>query len=81
MTDDADLRHRITELVDEEHRLERSHIGKPLSDDEKARLDRIGVDLDRCWDLLRQRDARRAAGQDPDEARTRDASVVENYRQ
>lgn len=81
MTDDADLRHRITELVEEEHRLERSHIGKPLSDDEKARLDRIGVDLDRCWDLLRQRDARRAAGQDPDEAQPRDASVVENYRQ
>ncbi|MCE0761851.1 DUF2630 family protein [Pseudonocardia kujensis] len=81
MTDDADLRHRITELVEEEHRLERSHIGKALSDDEKARLDRIAVDLDRCWDLLRQRDARRAAGQDPDEATTRDASTVENYRQ
>ncbi|SDF53940.1 DUF2630 family protein [Pseudonocardia oroxyli] len=78
---DEGLRHRITELVDEEHRLERAHVGTPLSDEEKARLDQINVDLDRCWDLLRQRDARRAAGQDPDEAQTRDASVVENYRQ
>ena len=78
---DDDLRHRITELVDEEHALERSHVGTPLSAEEKARLDRIQVDLDRCWDLLRQRDARRAAGQDPAEASTRDASVVENYRQ
>ncbi|MFC5946814.1 DUF2630 family protein [Pseudonocardia lutea] len=81
MTDDAELRQRITELVEEEHRLERSHVGMPLSDEERARLDRIGVDLDRCWDLLRQRDARRAAGQDPDGAQTRDASTVENYRQ
>jgi hypothetical protein len=81
MTDDAELRQRITELVEEEHRLERSHVGTPLSDEERARLDRIGVDLDRCWDLLRQRDARRAAGQDPDGAQTRDASTVENYRQ
>jgi hypothetical protein len=78
---DEGLRHRITELVEEEHRLERAHVGQRLSDEEKARLDRINVDLDRCWDLLRQRDARRAAGQDPDEASTRDAAVVENYRQ
>ncbi|GAA4544790.1 DUF2630 family protein [Pseudonocardia xishanensis] len=78
---DEELRHRITELVEEEHRLERAHVGKALSDEEKAALDRINVDLDRCWDLLRQRDARRAAGQDPDEAATRDASTVENYRQ
>jgi hypothetical protein len=78
---DEELRHRITELVDEEHRLERAHVGQALSDEEKAKLDRIQVDLDRCWDLLRQRDARRAAGQDPDAAATRDASTVENYRQ
>jgi hypothetical protein len=78
---DEGLRHRITELVEEEHQLERAHVGTALSDEEKARLERINVDLDRCWDLLRQRDARRAAGQDPDEAGTRDASVVENYRQ
>lgn len=78
---DEELRHRITELVDEEHRLERSHVGRAPSDEERARLEQINVDLDRCWDLLRQRDARRAAGQDPDQASTRNASVVENYRQ
>jgi len=81
MADDAELRHRITELVDEEHRLERAHVGQALGEDEQARLRQINVDLDRCWDLLRQRDARRAAGLDPDEAATRDESVVENYRQ
>jgi hypothetical protein len=39
------------------------------------------VELDRCWDLLRQRRARRAAGQDPDEAEVRDESTVERYLQ
>ncbi|GAA1873138.1 DUF2630 family protein [Pseudonocardia ailaonensis] len=81
MADDAELRHRITELVDEEHRLERAHVGKALDEEEQSRLRQINVDLDRCWDLLRQRDARRAAGLDPDEASTRAESVVENYRQ
>jgi hypothetical protein len=81
MADDRDIRHHISELVEEEHRLERAHIGKPLSEEEQARLQRINVELDRLWDLLRQRDARRAAGEDPDAAQERDPSVVENYRQ
>ncbi|MEK6443463.1 MULTISPECIES: DUF2630 family protein [unclassified Pseudonocardia] len=81
MADDRDIRHHISELVEEEHRLERAHIGKPLSEEEQARLQRISVELDRLWDLLRQRDARRAAGEDPDAAQERDPAVVENYRQ
>jgi hypothetical protein len=40
----------------------------------------VEVELDRCWDLLRQRRARRSAGQDPDAARARDAATVEGYR-
>ena len=78
---DEDLRHRITELVDEEHHLERAHIGRRLSDDERTRLDALGVELDRTWDLLRRREARRRAGQDPDTEQERTTSVVEGYQQ
>ena len=79
--DDAQLRHHISELVEEEHRLERAHIGKRLSDDEKARLDALGVELDRTWDLLRRREARRRAGQDPEAEQERPERVVEGYQQ
>ena len=79
--DDAQLRHHISELVEEEHRLERAHIGKRLSDDEKARLDALGVELDRTWDLLRRREARRRAGQDPESEQERPERVVEGYQQ
>ena len=79
--DDDELHRRIDDLVAEEHRLERSHIGQGLSDAEQARLADLGVQLDRYWDLLRQRDARRRAGLDPDGAQLRDPSTVEGYRQ
>jgi hypothetical protein len=79
--DDAELHQRIDELVTEEHRLERAHIGQGLSDSERQRMEQLGVQLDRYWDLLRQRDARRRAGLDPDTAQVRDADVVEGYRQ
>jgi hypothetical protein len=79
--DDQELHRHIDELVAEEHRLERAHIGQALSEGEQQRLRELGVQLDRYWDLLRQRDARRRAGQDPDEAQERSADVVEGYRQ
>jgi len=79
--DDSDIHQHINELVAEEHRLERAHVGKQLSDDEQARLADVGVQLDRYWDLLRQRDARRSAGLNPDTAQERGANVVEGYRQ
>jgi uncharacterized protein DUF2630 len=79
--DDAELASRINELADEEHRLERSHANRTLSDDDHERLRSIEVALDQCWDLLRQRRARRAIGQDPDDAVARPADVVENYQQ
>jgi hypothetical protein len=79
--DDAELHHRINELVEEEHRLERSHAGRRITDEERARLDALGVELDRTWDLLRRREARRRAGQDPDAEHERPADVVEEYRQ
>ena len=79
--DDLDIAHRITALTDEEHALERSHEGQALSEDELARMRAIEVALDQCWDLLRQRRARRNAGQDPDAARPRAEDVVEGYQQ
>jgi len=48
---------------------------------EMARLEEIKVDLDRTYDLLHQRQARQAAGLDPDEAEVRPANVVEGYEQ
>ena len=78
---DDDLHRRIDELVAEEHRLERAHVGRALSEGELQRMNDLGVQLDRYWDLLRQRDARRRAGLDPDAAQERSADVVEGYRQ
>lgn len=65
----------IDALVDEEHRL---RSGRGTDPD---RLREIEVELNRCWDLLRQRRARREFGENPDEAAVRPASTVENYRQ
>ena len=79
--DDAQIVQRIRELADEEHALEQVHAGKGLSKDELARLHATEVALDQCWDLLRQRRARRNAGQDPDDAALRPEGVVEGYQQ
>jgi hypothetical protein len=79
--DDVEIVHRITKLADEEHELERSRAGQGLSDEAKSRLRSLEVALDQCWDLLRQRRARRAAGQDPDEVSVRPEGVVEGYQQ
>jgi hypothetical protein len=80
--DDEELVHRISQLVEEEHRLENhAHGGKRLSEDDEVRLRQLEVGLDQCWDLLRQRRARRRAGLDPDEATSRDPAVVERYLQ
>jgi hypothetical protein len=78
---DDELHQRIDELVAEEHRLERAHVGQPLSESEHQRMVQLGVQLDRYWDLLRQRDARRRAGLNPDDAQERAGDVVEGYRQ
>jgi hypothetical protein len=79
--DDGAVLQRISELADEERTLEEAHVGEALPAEELERLRKIEVELDRCWDLLRQRRARRAAGQDPDWATERDESVVERYQQ
>lgn len=78
---DREITARISELVDEEHQLERGHAGRSLTDDEQARMSALTGELDRCWDLLRQRRARREMGQDPNDAEVRSERTVENYQQ
>jgi len=78
---DAEIVSRIDELVAEEHHLEREHSAGGLADADRARLKDIEVQLDQCWDLLRQRRARRDAGQNPGDAEVRAADVVEHYQQ
>jgi uncharacterized protein DUF2630 len=77
-TTDENVLGKIQSLVHEEQGL----YGKnDLSDRDQVRLDAIKVELDQCWDLLRQRRARREFGQNPDDAQVRPASVVEKYEQ
>jgi hypothetical protein len=79
--DDQEILGHINELIDEEHQLERSHVGRPPTAEELERLDGLERTLDRLWDLLRQRRARRDANRDPDTAVERPESVVEGYQQ
>jgi Protein of unknown function (DUF2630) len=79
--DDPQIHGSIEKLVAEEHELWSREADGTASDDDRRRLAQIQISLDQCWDLLRQRRARRAAGQDPDTAVARDPSVVERYEQ
>jgi hypothetical protein len=78
--DDSEIMAKIHALVDEEHTLER-RAGSEHRPADRERLRAIEVMLDQCWDLMRQRYARRSVGLDPDEAHMRDPAVVEHYRQ
>lgn len=77
ITDGSVLRH-IEELVTEEHHLQAQ---ESLSEHECARLRGLEVELDQTWDLLRQRRALRAVGEDPDKAEMRPPDIVEKYEQ
>jgi hypothetical protein len=79
---DEEVIKRIGSLVEEEHALERSLASGPGATDETdARLRVLEGALDLCWDLPRQRRARRHSGDDPDDAAVRSADVVERYQQ
>ena len=78
---DSEILHNITALVDEEHELMQQAEQGGLDDEERARLHDLQVRLDQCWDLLRQRRARREFGLNPEEANVRDPNVVEHYQQ
>ena len=82
---DQTIANRIEKLVAEEHALR--HREETDSQDadrlgaDQERLQEVEIELDRCWDLLRQRRALRGAGADPEEAHVRDANTVERYLQ
>ncbi len=74
---DSDVFSRIKVLVDEEHQLRESG----GDDADLSRIRHLEEELDQCWDLLRQRRARREAGEDPAAAEVRDVDTVERYQQ
>jgi hypothetical protein len=82
---DESIAARIERLVTEEHELRnREQADRPdpsALEEDRARLATVEVELDRCWDLLRQRRAFRDAGTNPDQAAARDADTVEGYLQ
>ncbi|QJW35290.1 DUF2630 family protein [Cellulosimicrobium protaetiae] len=80
MTTDGGIRRTISDLVAQEHELrDRLSRGEADAHEERERLRAIEVELDQCWDLLRQRDAAREFGSDPDAATVRDPGTVEGY--
>ena len=82
---DESIATRIERLVAEEHELRQREEADRGADDaldsDRERLQSVEVELDRCWDLLRQRRALRETGGDPDDAQVRDAETVERYLQ
>jgi hypothetical protein len=82
---DEQVASRIEQLVAQEQELRSREQGDrgdaSALDSDRERLRAVAVELDRCWDLLRQRRALRDAGDDPDQAETRTADTVEHYRQ
>ena len=73
---DASILQHVSALVDEEHRLRAQGV---TSSADAQRLKHVEEQLDQCWDLLRQRRAKREFGQDPSSAQVRDAGTVERY--
>ncbi len=82
---DESIAGRIDQLVTEEQELrrrEQEDTPDPAAlERDRTRLRAVEVELDRCWDLLRQRRAREEFGLDPDEASARGAGTVEEYEQ
>ena len=76
--DEKDILARISSLVDEEHKLRE---GTEHSEDQRSRINELEAHLDQCWDLLRQRRAKRQYGENPDEADARPEPQVEGYLQ
>jgi hypothetical protein len=80
MADDTTISHRISSLIDEEHQLRSALQDGSISvEEENTRLRDVEVELDQCWDLLRQRRAKREFGENPDEAQVRSERTVEGY--
>jgi uncharacterized protein YjaG (DUF416 family) len=78
---DEEIQQLIEELVAEEKALQDRGVGEGMTDDEHHRLEQVRLELDRQWDLLRQRRGREEFGLDPDVVRLRDSETVEDYEQ
>jgi hypothetical protein len=82
---DESIASRIERLVAEEHQLrdreQADSSDETALEEDRERLHTVELELDRCWDLLRQRRALRDAGGDPDDAEARDTETVERYLQ
>jgi hypothetical protein len=79
---DSPMFERINELSGEEEELwERAGDGDGLDASQRGRLETIKGELDKCYDLLHQRQARRSAGLDPDGASVRPPEIVGRYQQ
>ena len=76
--DEKDILARISSLVEEEHKLRE---GTDHGEDQRSRINELEGHLDQCWDLLRQRRAKRQYGENPDEADARPEPQVEGYLQ
>jgi len=80
--DDKEILSHIDDLIATEHDLRAKVANGQLSTDvERERLRSVEESLDQCWDLLRQRRARREFGEDPEQAHVRPAGEVEGYQQ
>jgi hypothetical protein len=80
MTTDEGIHEQISALVAQEHELREALAAHEIAPaDEHARLKELEVQLDQCWDLLRQRQARREYGENPDDASVRPPNQVEGY--
>ena len=77
-TKDQPVFDHIQRLVEEEHRL---YAQGAFSETDRERIAKVQIELDQCWDLLRQRRALRDVGRDPNEAGVRRPEVVEKYEQ
>ena len=78
---DAQIHQGIEKLVAEEHELWAKEAAGEATEEDRQRLESIGIALDQSWDYLRQRRALREAGRDPDAADVRAPDVVESYEQ
>ncbi|MDP9073822.1 MAG: DUF2630 family protein [Actinomycetota bacterium] len=79
--DDNQIHEVIDRALAEEHELRTHHRRGPLEATEARRLRELQDSLDQCWDLLRQRRARREFGLDPDDVGVRDPEILQHYRQ
>jgi hypothetical protein len=79
--EDPQIHGSIDRMVAEEHELWEREAAGEATDSDRQRLESLRVSLDQCWDLLRQRRARREAGQSPESAELRPPEVVERYQQ